>query len=457
MIPGLAPTDVGPLQGGVPTSFGHDAWWIILIKVVLIFGILLVTTLLTIWGERRIVGRMQQRIGPNRVGPQGVLQGLADGIKLMLKEDILPALRDKPVFFLAPILSAVPAFLAFSVIPFGPVVNLGGGHHTPLQLTDLPVGALFVLACSSLGVYGIVLSGWASGSTYPLLGALRAAAQMISYEVAMGLSLVPVFLTAGSLSTSVVVDSQQRFWYAFALLPSFLIYAVSAVGETNRAPFDNAEGETELVGGFHTEYSSIKFAMFFLAEYINLVTVSALATTLFLGGWKAPFHLTAFAWANNGWVSLIWFGGKTFCFIFGFIWLRGTLPRLRYDQFMKLGWKIMVPIALVWVLVDAFINQARDAADRTPYFVVGGVIVLIVFVYVALDPMAGKRNLRKAEQEAYEAELGADAFPTPDIETIRAMVEGRLPLTLSASGSSADGGVTHAALGAEMEKEAAHG
>ena len=318
------------------------------------------------------------------------------------------------------------------MIPFGPVVSVAG-HHTPLQLTDLPVGALFVLACSSLGVYGIVLSGWASGSTYPLLGALRAAAQMISYEVAMGLALVPVFLTAGSLSTSVVVDSQQRFWYAFALLPSFIIYAVSAVGETNRAPFDNAEGETELVGGFHTEYSSIKFAMFFLAEYINLVTVSALATTLFLGGWKAPFHLTAFAWANNGWVSLLWFVGKTFCFIFGFIWLRGTLPRLRYDQFMKLGWKVMVPAALVWVLVDAFINQARDAVDETPYVIVGAAIVLVVFVYVALDPMAGKRALRAEEQALYEAELGADAFPTPDVETIRAMVEGRLPLAISAS------------------------
>ena len=271
----------------------------------------------------------------------------------------------------------------------------------------------------------------------------------------MGLALVPVFLTAGSLSTSVVVDSQQRFWYVFALLPSFI--DLRGVGRSVRPtarPSTTPRARPSWSVGSHTEYSSIKFAMFFLAEYINLVTVSALATTLFLGGWKAPFHLTAFAWANNGWVSVFWFAGKTFCFIFGFIWLRGTLPRLRYDQFMKLGWKVMVPAALVWVLVDAFINQARASGDRTPYVVVASVILLIAFAYVAIDPMAGKKALREAEQEDYELELAADSFPTPRVDTIRAMVEGRLPLTISATASPAIGGATQPA---ETQKETVRG
>src|SRR3954471_1870211 len=261
-------------------GFGNQPVWIILIKVVGVFAFLVVMTLFSIVFERKVVGRMQNRIGPNRVGPWGILQSLADGVKLAFKEEIIPILADKPVYFLAPILSAVPAFLAFSVIPFGPEVSIFG-HHTALQLTDLPVGVLVVFACSSLGVYGIVLSGWASGSTYPLLGGLRSAAQMISYEVAMGLSMVAVFLFSGTMSTSGIVAAQAHHWWILGLLPSFCIYAVAVVGETNRAPFDLPEAESELVGGFHTEYSSFKFAMFFLAEYISMVTVSALATTLF--------------------------------------------------------------------------------------------------------------------------------------------------------------------------------
>lgn len=381
----------------MPTSFGHDPFWITLVKVVFIFVVLMMMTLLTIWGERRIVARMQQRLGPNRVGPFGISQGLADGVKLMLKEDLVPALADRPVYALAPVLSAIPAFLAFSVIPFGPVVSVAG-HRTALQITDLPVGVLFVLACSSLGVYGIVLAGWSSGSTYPLLGALRSAAQMISYEVAMGLSLVAVFLYSGSLSTYQIVASQQSRWYVIVLIPSFLIYFVAAVGETNRAPFDLPEAETELVGGFHTEYTSIKFAMFFLAEYINVITVSALATTLFLGGWRPP-PIPYLSHFSTGFFPMVWFLIKVLLFIFVYIWLRGTLPRLRYDQFMQFGWKVLVPISLVWILVVAAIRtlsaHSSLRSEILPYAI--GVAVVLVLVLL-FDP--GRRRRPPAEPPA---------------------------------------------------------
>ena len=249
---------------------------------------------------------MQNRIGPNRAGPFGLLQSLMDGFKLAFKEEIIPKTADRAVYSLAPLLSAIPAFLAFAVIPLGPTVSIFG-VETPLQLTDFPVSVLYVLAIASIGIYGIVLAGWSSGSTYALLGGLRSSAQMISYEIAMGLSFVAVFLYAGSLSTSQIVAAQERLWYVVLLLPSFLIYVTAMVGETNRAPFDLPEAEGELVGGFHTEYSSLKFAMFFLAEYINMVTVSALATTLFLGGWRAPWPLSLWEGANTGWWPMLWF------------------------------------------------------------------------------------------------------------------------------------------------------
>src|SRR3954454_23055481 len=261
------------------SEFGQDVWWVIGLKSLFIFVILVLLTLFNIWWERRVVARMQHRIGPNVHGPFGLLQSLADGVKLALKEDIIPTAADKVVFVLAPVISATTAFVTFAVIPFGPVVDFFG-QRTPLQLTDMPVAVLFVLAIASVGIYGIVLGGWSSGSTYSLLGGLRSSAQMISYEVAMGLALVAVFLYAGSMSTSEIVESQKDVWYAFTLIPSFVIYVISMVGETNRAPFDLPEAEGELVGGFHTEYSSLKFALFFLAEYINMATVSALATTL---------------------------------------------------------------------------------------------------------------------------------------------------------------------------------
>ncbi|MEJ9079413.1 NADH-quinone oxidoreductase subunit NuoH [Gordonia malaquae] len=364
-------------------SFGHDTWWLILAKSIGIFVFLVLTVLVGILAERKIMARMQRRLGPNRVGPGGLLQSLADGVKLALKEGLTPAGVDKVIYLLAPIISVVPAITAFAVIPMGPEVSVFG-HRTPLQLTDLPVGVLFVLAVTSIGVYGIILAGWASGSTYPLLGGLRSTAQVISYEIAMGLSFAAVFLLSSTMSTSEIVGGQQHHWYVLLVLPSFVIYLISMVGETNRAPFDLPEAEGELVGGFHTEYSSLKFAMFMLAEYVNMATVSALATTLFLGGWQAPWPLSMWDGANSGWLPLVWFTVKMWIFLFGFIWLRTALPRLRYDQFMNLGWKVLIPIALGWVLVVGIITQAtREASELTSSLLLAaaGLLVTGFLVY----------------------------------------------------------------------------
>ncbi len=416
MSPLAMPTQVQNLPG-----FGDLPIWLVLIKVLAIFVFLVVMTLFAIVFERKVVGRMQNRIGPNRVGPWGILQSLADGVKLAFKEEIIPVLADKPVYFLAPILSAVPAFLAFSVIPFGPQVSIFG-HHTFLQLTDLPVGVLVVFACSSLGVYGIVLSGWASGSTYPLLGGLRSAAQMISYEVAMGLSMVAVFLFSNTMSTSGIVAQQYHTWNIIPLFVSFAIYAVSVVGETNRAPFDLAEAESELVGGFHTEYSSFKFAMFFLAEYINMVTVSALATTLFLGGWRAPWGVHAiWSGCNSGWWPVIWFVLKVVIGIFIFVWLRGTLPRLRYDQFMALGWKVLIPINLVWILAVTAIHVLRDRgweswkATALPLAIV--LLVVVVPALMMLEGASARRLARRAEDDE-DAAQEEPTFPIPPMDLV---------------------------------------
>ncbi len=364
------------------SAFGHDPWWVVLIKVVLAFVILLVFTLFNIWLERRVVARMQHRIGPNVHGPFGLLQSLADGVKLMLKEDLVPKAVDKVVFVVAPLLSAIPAFMAVAVIPFGPEAKVPFSDVvTPLQLTDLPVGVLYILAVASVGIYGIVLAGWSSGSTYSLLGALRSSAQVISYEVAMGLSFVAVFLYAGSMSTSGIVDAQRDLWFGIILLPSFVIYMIAMVGETNRAPFDLPEAEGELVGGFHTEYSSIKFAFFFLAEYINMVTVSMLATTLFLGGWRAPWPLSLWEGANQGYWPVLWFLAKVLMFIFVFIWLRGTLPRLRYDQFMQFGWKRLIPAALIWIVAVGTVRAlSLDGPIDRKYLLIAAAVVLVVFV-----------------------------------------------------------------------------
>ena len=359
------------------SDFGRDPWWLMLGKAVAIFGFLMLTVLLAILAERKVMARMQRRLGPNRVGPKGLLQSLADGVKLALKEGLTPAGVDKPLYLLAPIIAAIPAVMAFAVSPMGPMVSVAG-HRTPLQLTDLPVAVLYVLAMASIGVYGIVLAGWSSGSTYPLLGGLRSTAQVISYEIAMGLSFTAVFILSATMSTSGIVSSQQRYWFILVLLPSFLIYVISMVGETNRAPFDLPEAEGELVGGFHTEYSSLKFAMFMLAEYINMATVSALATTLFLGGWQMPWPVSLWSGANSGWWPLLWFVAKVWVFLFIFIWLRTTLPRLRYDQFMRLGWQVLIPVALGWVAVVAVIVEATRRLSGTSSAVILGVAGVVV-------------------------------------------------------------------------------
>ncbi|MEV0945649.1 NADH-quinone oxidoreductase subunit NuoH [Rhodococcus sp. NPDC049939] len=408
-----------------PTLFGHDPWWLILGKAVAIFAFLILTPLVTILAERKIMAWMQMRVGPNRVGPRGMLQSLADGIKLALKEGIVPKGVDRPIYLLAPIIATVPAFMAFAVIPFGPEVSIFG-HRTALQLTDLPVAVLYVLAATSIGVYGIVLAGWASGSTYPLLGGLRSTAQVISYEIAMALTFAAVFLDAGTMSTSGIVAAQERTWYVFLLLPSFLIYAISMVGETNRAPFDLPEAEGELVGGFHTEYSSLSFAMFMLAEYVNMVTVSALATTLFFGGWRAPFPIDLWAGANSGWWPVLWFTLKVWIFLFVFVWLRATLPRLRYDQFMGLGWKILIPFSLAWVMIVATVRAFRNEGYEVSSIalVVSGAIVALIVLAVLwrrLRPRAPEREEPVEPQPRSEASAEtlepfdpmAGGFPVP--------------------------------------------
>lgn len=410
-------------------AFGTDTWWLVLLKALGVFVFLVLMTLWTIWLERRVLGRMQNRIGPNRTGPQGLLQALADGVKAFLKEDIIPRHADRFVFFLAPFISASVAFMAYAVMPFGPQVSVFG-HQTMLQLTDLPVGVLYVVAVTSVGVYGILLSGWSSGSTYPLLGGLRSSAQVISYEVAMGLSFVAVFLFAGSMSTSQIVSAQTSLWFALPLLPSFLIYALSILGETNRAPFDLPEAEQELVGGYHTEYSGMKFAMFYLAEYINMITASSVATTLFLGGWRAPWPLSLvgadgahpLGLLNTGWWPVIWFVIKINLVLFVFIWLRGTLPRLRYDQFMALGWKVLIPVSLVWTLAVASIRvlTTEVAVDRRTLLTWIGVgLVVILALTFVWDMVTSRRHPGPPEPQAQvppgEFDPMAGGYPVPPL------------------------------------------
>ncbi|MER7987503.1 NADH-quinone oxidoreductase subunit NuoH [Streptomyces noursei] len=399
------------------SMFGRDPWWLVVIKAVFCFAFLMLTVLFSIVWERKVVAWMQLRIGPNRHGPWGMLQSLADGIKLMLKEDLVVRRADKAVYVLAPIVAAIPAFMAIAVIPFGPADNEISifGHRTPMQLTDLPIGVLYILATASVGIYGIVLAGWSSGSTYPLLGGLRSCAQMISYEIAMGAAFASVFLYSGSMSTSTIVESQTNKWYVLLLPVSFLIYIVTMVGETNRAPFDMPESEGDLVGGFNTEYSSIKFAMFMLAEYVNMVTVSSVAVTLFLGGWRAPWPISTF-WegANHGWWPMLWFVLKVQLLLFFFIWLRGTLPRVRYDQLMRLGWKVLIPVSMVWLLLVATVralkNEGYDFSQIVLY--VGGSAVALLLISLVVD------FFRRVEPEgdgdaAFDPMAGG--FPVPPL------------------------------------------
>jgi len=417
-------------------DFSDTPWWLSLVKALFVFVFLMVNTLVVIWFERRVIGRMQQRPGPNRTGPFGLLQTLADGIKLALKEDLIPKNADKVVFLLAPVIAGAMAFVSFAIIPMGAMVSMFG-HRTPLQLTDTPVAVLLVLAVAGVGVYGIVLAGWSSGSTYPLLGGLRSTAQVISYEIAMGLSLVAIFLYSGSMSTSQIVASQKSLWFIVPAFFSFLVYVVTMCGETNRLPFDLAEGEGELTGGFHTEYSSLKFAMFFLGEYVNMFTVSALATTMFLGGWQAPPGIAAIndGMFNQGWWGLLWFVIKLWMFMFFFVWLRGSLPRVRYDQFMRFGWKFLIPITLLWVVSVAFIRGAQLAffGDnvRTATVIVVGVIATIALAVAWVwdgNRVAAAVPVERPE----EIDPFAGGYPIPPLPGQRLREPGRQALDPSA-------------------------
>jgi len=393
---------------------GNDPGWLIAVKGLIVFVLCVLLTLMSVWGERRIVARMQMRLGPNRVGPFGLLQSLADGVKLALKEDLIPKAADRIVFVIAPVISATTCFMSFAVMPLTGKVNLFG-HSTVMQLTDLPVGVLYVLAIASVGVYGIVLAGWSSGSTYPLLGGLRSSAQVISYEVAMGLSLVAVFIYAGSMSTSDIVAAQQKWWFGVVLFPSFIIYMISMVGETNRAPFDLAEAEGELVGGFHTEYSSLKFALFFLAEYVNIVAVSSLATTLFLGGYHALPGLGFTESWLGGWFGMIWFFAKVIGFFYLFVWLRGTLPRMRYDQFMKFGWKVLIPVSLLWILVVATLRVM--SARGEPRAMIAAFTFGVVLVIMAASSLY-ERSVRNASIDQIPDSSTEPSFPVPHVAGI---------------------------------------
>ena len=384
------------MMGGDPLLAGHVDLAVVLIvvlKVVAVFGLLLVATMLMIWFERKVVSDFQNRVGPNTAGPFGILQTLADGIKFFFKEDLIPDRAERRVFILAPLLTVVPAFLLFTIVPFGGDFSNGHdgsielfGHTTYMQLADPAIGILFALAMSSIAVYGVMLAGWSSGSKYPLLGSVRASAQMVSYEAALGLSVCAVVLTTGTLSTHGIVMSQAGSgWGGFlphwnliaaGVIP-FVVFLLASQAELNRPPFDLVEAEQELVGSYHTEYSSIRFALFFVAEFMNSVTMAAIIVTLFLGGPAGP------ALIGPGWIwGVIWFLLKMVAFLFLFVWVRSTLPRVRYDQLMDLGWKVLIPLSLGWLLVLATFWVARD--QHWNGFVTIGIAAVIGLTFFGL-------------------------------------------------------------------------
>ncbi len=407
--------------------FFADPWWLILVKVLLLFVVLLVWTIFNVWYERRVLGRMQNRMGPVMNGPFGLGQALGDGAKLIFKEDYRPANTDPLIYNLAPLLSGFAAFTGWAVIPFAGEVTMFG-EQTRLQLTDLPVAALFVLAIASIGIYGIVLAGWAGSNSYSFLGGVRSAAQMISYELAMGLAIVGVLMRAGSMSTHEIVEAQNQpipfgnpftgelffggdhtvtGWYFFLLFPCFIIYIIAMTGETNRAPFDLPECESELVSGFMTDYSGFRYAIFFLAEYINMLTVSAMCVTLFLGGYLMPWPLNAFEIFSNPWLGVIAFMVKTQIVFTLFMWFRGATWRFRYDHFMSLGWKYLIEIALVY-LVAVMIYPEGSALF--------GVITAIVVYFIYRTKLRDDLELRGTGEEIISNEpfdAFAGGYPVP--------------------------------------------
>ena len=410
----MIPAALAPLLSTDPlysSGLNWEVLVIVLIKVLVVFGALMVAVMLMIWFERKVISDMQSRIGPNRAGPFGIAQTLADGIKLFFKEDLIPDKADRFVFKLAPYLTIIPAFLAFAIVPIGGEVTLFG-HTFELQLADPPMGILFLLAMSAIAVYGIMLAGWSSGSKYPLLGSVRASAQMISYEAALGMTVVMVVLITGSLSTRDIVNAQaQHLWQwnviRLAVVPA-VIFFIAVVAETNRPPFDLVEADQELVGGFHTEYSSIRFALFFLAEFMNTITMSAITVTLFFGGPDGPVpHIPHTQWL---W-PILWFLGKTIAFLFVFVWLRAALPRLRYDQLMDLGWKRLIPLSLGWLLIVAgFMIDGWWGVGMVAAVIAGSVLLTRAFAIGtiredsnAVLPPVGIRLWTRAEEPATPA------------------------------------------------------
>jgi len=405
-------------------SFGLPELGIVLLKVVIAFAFLLFAVMFNIWFLRKVISDMQNRIGPNLAGPWGILVTLADGIKLFFKEDLVPEKSHRFVFKLAPYLSLIPAFLVFAIVPIGGDFNRADGtagevsifgHDTFLQVADPPVGVLFFLAMSSLAIYGVMLAGWGSGSKYPLLGSVRASAQMVSYEAALGLSIAAVVLVSGTLSMHelVVLQSGQGFnavvpgWNIFATgFVPFVVFLIAGTAELNHPPFDLVEAEQELVGGFHTEYSSIRFALFFLAEFMNQITMAAIIVTLFLGGPSGP----AFFFPAGWWIGLFWFFFKLMLFLFGFVWLRATLPRFRYDQLMDLGWKLLIPLSLMWFLVLAGIQVGRElgwgSVEQTIFVLGFGLVslVCVALLFLALRS-ARLRRLADLDQELTEGSV----------------------------------------------------
>lgn len=374
---------------------------IVIGKTIAAFALLLVAVMLYIWFMRKVIADMQNRIGPASAGPFGILQSLADGIKLFFKEQSMPTTADRPVFLIAPYLSILPAFLAFAIVPIGGEVSIAG-HKTYLQLAELPIGVLWLLMMSGIGLYGVMLAGWSSGSKYPLLGSVRASAQMLSYEAAFSLAIVGVLIQAGTLSTRGIVEGQAwtgnwldglRAWYVLPAIVAFVIFLIAAIAETNHPPFDLVEAEQELVGGFHTEYTGIRFAIFFLAEFMNVITMSAIAVTLFLGGPAGPGlgFLDASGTVNVWLMPVFWFMFKLIILLYCTVWVRATLPRLRYDQLMDVGWKYLIEIAFLWIMVSGVVVIAREEGWNL-WIVVPAAALGAAAVYGALYASMPKRG-----------------------------------------------------------------
>lgn len=404
-------------------DFTKTPWWLSLIKALVLVVLLILSVIMALWVERRGLGRMQTRPGPNVHGPFGLFQALGDAVKLLTKEDIWKAGVDRLLYYLGPTIAAFTAFMIYAVIPLGPQWKVGcdasGANctiDTPLQLVDFPVSGLYILAIAGLGVYGIVLGGWSSNNSLGLLGATRSAAQVISYELGMSMALVSVFIMSGSMSTSEIVKAQADtgIWWAVTLFPAFVVYLISMIGEVNRLPFDMPECEGEIVAGHQTEYSSMKFGWFYLAEYVNMFNVSGVAITMFLGGWRIPFGDQIFGGMfHQGLWPLVWFGIKVWLMIFFMVWVRGTLVRVRYDQLMAIGWKGLMPIGLVWLVLVAAMRTISywNLMDFTQMLIALSIVFVIALVIIWISGNRAERKAR-AKVEAREAALAApfDAF-----------------------------------------------